>query len=99
MNEEQEMEALIEYFDSNSNDQSMDEQMLPEHNKNNPSWDNSNDQEPTGQRDQPRSDTPYGSDDDEYDNIFMDVIQQEERLSSQQQSSGFGQDQDMMDMS
>ena len=40
-------------------------------------------------------DTPYGSDDEEYDHIFLDVILEEEkRLGSQQDA-----DHDMMDMS
>lgn len=46
--------------------------------------------------------TPYGSDDDEYDHIFMDVIQEENKMSSQleePQSANAGADQDMMDMS
>jgi hypothetical protein len=46
--------------------------------------------------------TPYGSDDDEYDHIFMDVIQEENRMSSQQQQPQQAEpeaDQDMMDMS
>ncbi|KAL2073165.1 hypothetical protein VTL71DRAFT_10489 [Oculimacula yallundae] len=41
----------------------------------------------------------YGSDDDEYDQVFMEVIQQESRVSSQQQPPGYVQDEDMMDMS
>jgi hypothetical protein len=45
---------------------------------------------------QPRPDTPYGSDDEEYDHIFMDVIQEENRIASQQQPP---EDQDMMDLS
>ena len=44
-------------------------------------------------------DTPYGSDDDEYDNIFMDVIQQESRTSNQQQPDTCVEDQEMMDLS
>jgi hypothetical protein len=52
-------------------------------------------------------DTPYGSDDDEYDDIFMDVAKEEERMSSQQyqhqpqEPPGYLQDQEheMMDMS
>ena len=44
----------------------------------------------------PRLDTPYGSDDEEYDHIFMDVIEEENRTASQQPSS---EDQEMMDMS
>ena len=42
--------------------------------------------------------TPYGSDDDEYDHIFMDVIQEENRMASQSSHPG-DVDQDMMDMS
>jgi hypothetical protein len=45
---------------------------------------------------QPYVDTPYGSDDEEYDHIFMDVIQEENRIASQQQPP---EDQDMMDLS
>ncbi|KAK0116796.1 hypothetical protein ONS96_012646 [Cadophora gregata f. sp. sojae] len=41
----------------------------------------------------------YGSDDDEYDQLFMDVIEQESRTSSQQQPPDYVQDDDMMDMS
>lgn len=41
------------------------------------------------QKDVLPSETPYGSDDDDYDNIFMDVIQEETRLAaSQQEESG-----------
>src|ERR1700710_482137 len=46
--------------------------------------------------------TPYGSDDDEYDHIFMDVIQEETRMASQQEQSQQAEaeaDHDMMDMS
>jgi hypothetical protein len=45
---------------------------------------------------QPRPDTPYGSDDEEYDHIFMDVIEEENRMASQKHPS---EDQEMMDMS
>lgn len=48
------------------------------------------------------TETPYGSDDDEYDHIFMDVIQEEKRMSSQQlqpPQADADADQDMMDMS
>lgn len=54
-------------------------------------------------------DSIYGSDDDEYDSIFMDVIEEESRMSQsqsqqqQQQQGGGGQnggeDPDMMDLS
>jgi hypothetical protein len=39
----------------------------------------------------------YGSDDDEYDSIFMDVIEEESRMLSQ--PSGSINDQEMMDLS
>ncbi len=47
-------------------------------------------------------DTPYGSDDEEYDHIFMDVIEEENRTASQQQQQVPGYldtDSEMMDMS
>jgi hypothetical protein len=44
-----------------------------------------------------RPDTLYGSDDDEYDNIFMDVIQEEQRLATHSSQATEG-DHDMMDM-
>lgn len=44
----------------------------------------------------PPPDTPYGSDDEEYDLIFMGVIEGENRAASQQPPS---EDQEMMDMS
>jgi hypothetical protein len=46
--------------------------------------------------------TPYGSDDEEYDHIFMDVIEEENRMASQQQQQIPGyldMDHEMMDMS
>jgi hypothetical protein len=49
-------------------------------------------------QDQPLPETPYGSDDDEYDDIFMDVIQEETRLANQSSQFSNG-DQDMMDIS
>lgn len=101
MKEEQELEALLAYLNQDADSPGMDEPMLPEHSKNTSMWDNSSNQASAAsvQQDHPRSDTPYGSDDDEYDDIFMDVIQEEERLSSQQQPQVPEQDQDMMDMS
>lgn len=66
------------------------------------------------QQQQQKWDTPYGSDDEEYDDIFMDVILEESRTASQQlqeqqgqhqqpEQEGQGQehvpDMDMMDMS
>ncbi len=53
-------------------------------------------------RNQQAQDTPYGSDDEEYDHIFMDVIEEENRTASQQhqQTPGYlDTDHDMMDMS
>jgi hypothetical protein len=53
-------------------------------------------------RNQQAQDTPYGSDDEEYDHIFMDVIEEENRTASQQhqQIPGYlDTDHDMMDMS
>lgn len=53
-------------------------------------------------RDQHAQDTPYGSDDEEYDHIFMDVIEEENRMASQhqQQIPGYlDMDHEMMDMS
>ena len=57
-------------------------------------------QGPTTQAHQDRQpqETPYGSDDDEYDHIFMDVIQEENRMAAQSSQHADG-DQDMMDMS
>ncbi|PBP21738.1 hypothetical protein BUE80_DR007574 [Diplocarpon rosae] len=43
--------------------------------------------------------TSYGSDEEEYDNIFMDVIEGESQMSIQQHPSRYANDQDMMDMS
>ena len=51
------------------------------------------------QCEQPPPETPYGSDDEEYDHIFMDVIEEENRMASQQQPLGYLEDQEMMDMS
>jgi hypothetical protein len=53
-------------------------------------------------RNQQAQDTPYGSDDEEYDHIFMDVIEEENRTASQQhqQIPGYlDTDHEMMDMS
>lgn len=56
-------------------------------------------------QEQPQGETPYGSDDEEYDDIFMDVILEESRTAIQQQHlhEEHGQenpaDMDMMDMS
>ncbi|KAF4615622.1 hypothetical protein G7Y89_g15285 [Cudoniella acicularis] len=54
---------------------------------------------------QSRAESIYGSDDEEYDRIFMDVIQEESRQASQEQqrqSPGYlqpSQDEEMMDLS
>lgn len=54
------------------------------------------------------TETPYASDDEEYDQIFMDVINEESRVSSQQQQQQHEQpeylqldrqDEEMMDIS
>jgi hypothetical protein len=53
-------------------------------------------------RNQQAQDTPYGSDDEEYDHIFMDVIEEENRTASQQQQQipeYLDTDHEMMDMS
>lgn len=42
------------------------------------------------------TDTPYGSDDEDYDGLFMDVIKEEGRGRQQVQHDG---DEEMMDMS
>lgn len=51
----------------------------------------------TPQGQQP-TETPYGSDDDEYDHIFMGVIEEENRKAIHSSQPG-GRDLDMMDMS
>jgi hypothetical protein len=45
------------------------------------------------------TETTYGSDDDEYDDIFMDVIQQDNRIPSLEQLPSYLNDHEMMDMS
>jgi len=101
MKEEQELEALLGYLNQDDGNQVMNQSMVSELEVNALMWDNSNNQGPTtpAPRDQLPPETPYGSDDEEYDDIFMDVIQEENRLSSQRQPSGYSEDQDMMDMS
>jgi len=86
MKEEEELEALL---GSLSRDDAVDSML----------WD-----DPTMQshRNQQTQDTPYGSDDEEYDHIFMDVIEEENRMASQQQQQMPGYldtDFEMMDMS
>ena len=96
MNEEQELEALLgsmspeesafNYGSANSNQMGM----LFE------DMDTGNRKSNTAPVDQQ---SIYGSDDDEYDQLFMDVIEQESRMSSQQPPPDYVQDADMMDMS
>ena len=86
MNEEEELEALL---GSLSQDVGMEEML----------WGN---QTMQGLRDQQTQDTPYGSDDEEYDHIFMDVIEEENRMTihQHQQVPGYlDTDSEMMDMS
>jgi hypothetical protein len=87
MKEEEELEALL---GSLSQPQGEMDSLL---------WD---DQVPTTASQQNQNDTPYGSDDEEYDHIFMDVIEEEYRMASQQQQQLPGYldaDHEMMDMS
>lgn len=97
MKEEQELEALIGYLNQDGN-QATDQSIPSEEDMNALMWGSQGLTTPA-QHNQQHQETPYGSDDDEYDDIFMDVIQEEQRLSSQQQSSSYPGDQDMMDMS
>jgi hypothetical protein len=56
----------------------------------------------TAPQEQQQSETPYGSDDEEYDHIFMDVIMEEKMTASQEQSQHSEHPDtafDMMDMS
>lgn len=85
MKEEQELEALL---GSLSQPQEEMDSLL---------WDN---RVPTTALQQNQAETPYGSDDEEYDHIFMDVIEEENRIASQQQQQLPGYlDTEMMDMS
>ncbi|KAE9377726.1 hypothetical protein N431DRAFT_434869 [Stipitochalara longipes BDJ] len=84
--EEEELEALL---GSLSQNQGMEEML----------W---GVQTVQGLRHQQAPDTPYGSDDEEYDHIFMDVIEEENRMASQQHQQVPGYldtDSEMMDMS
>jgi len=91
LKEEQELEALLGLMGqgdqaSKTQDEEMDSLL----------WELSHTPAP------PPPETLYGSDDEEYDHIFMDVIQEEYRMSSeqsQQQPAYVINDQDMMDMS
>jgi hypothetical protein len=87
MKEEQELEALL---GSLSQDDGMGSLL----------WD---DQAFAKQpRNQQAQDTPYGSDDEEYDHIFMDVIEEENRMASRQHQQipvYLDTDHEMMDMS
>ncbi|PVH84391.1 hypothetical protein DL98DRAFT_651622 [Cadophora sp. DSE1049] len=96
MSEEQELEAMLgsmspeesafNYGSANSNQMGMLFEEMDTGNRN-------SNAAPTDQQ------SIYGSDDEEYDQIFMDVIEQESRMSSQQQPPGYVLDDDMMDMS
>ena len=93
MKEEEELEALIHDFSreeaTHFNPNALDGSM----------WDMySGDPASTTSvlQDPPALETPYGSDDEEYDHIFMGVIQEEDRVASQQPPP---EDHEMMDMS
>ena len=85
--EEQELEALVMSLSQQEmpREEEMDE-LLWEMN----GHQGSSTRVPQGQP--PTSDTPYGSDDDEYDHIFMDVIQKESRMGGQQSQPNQHQD-------
>jgi len=87
MKEEQELEALLGSLSQPQED--MDSFL----------WD---DQLSTTALRENQSETPYGSDDEEYDHIFLDVIEEENRMASLQQQHLPGYldaDHEMMDMS
>jgi hypothetical protein len=92
--EEAELEALTSLNDKqgDQNQMSPDEEMdslLFEIEEQGPTMQARQDQQP--------QETPYGSDDDEYDHIFLDVIQEENKITNQS-SQHANRDQDMMDM-
>lgn len=93
--EEKELYALLELMGGAS---SQEEDILPSWNS---AMNSSNTVESNQYLHESTPETPYGSDDDEYDSIFMDVIEEEARISSQQppQSAELDADEDMMDMS
>jgi hypothetical protein len=102
MQEEQELEALFLGMNQEEHGINVQQDTMVAQQGINPSpWAFSNQQSPTPQDQPPTpSNTMYGSDDEEYDHIFMDVIQEEKRMSSQQQQQGHvNGDQDMMDIS
>lgn len=86
LKEEEELEALL---GSLSQDDGMDSLLWSDQASTTQPWN------------QQTQDTPYGSDDEEYDHIFMDVIEEENRMASQQQQiPGYlDMDHEMMDMS
>ena len=89
--EEAELEALTQSLQAGQQD-------TPPENEMDSLLFSMDDQIPTSTpRAQPRPETPYGSDDDEYEHIFMDVIQEENRMASQPTYLPGGDD-DMMDM-
>jgi hypothetical protein len=93
MKEEKELEALFGSLDEDNRTEQQEMDSLL--------W---GDYIPTGQSHQTQqlSETPYGSDDEEYDHIFMDVIEEENRMASQQQQQlpdYLDADHEMMDMS
>jgi hypothetical protein len=97
--EEAELEALASTYTKQAT-QSLQagQQDLPPENEIDALLFSMDDQIPTSTpRAQTRPETPYGSDDDEYDHIFMDVIQEENRMASQPPHPSGGGD-DMMDM-
>ena len=97
--EEMELEGLIaNYSQDQAKISSQDHDMEPMY------------QAPVQQ--QQHTETPYGSDDEEYDHIFMDVIEEENRMASQHQFQNqqlqqqsqeslpnYLEDHEMMDMS
>jgi hypothetical protein len=106
LQEEEELEALLGFMsdvESYPNSQTME----PEEDMNALLYKmngarNTGNQFPTTPtpQDQPPLDTPYGSDDEDYDDIFREVIQEESRISNQQESSVYLEaDHEMMDMS
>lgn len=91
MSEEQELEALLQSM--GSEDQVAMRDDVPPGEMDTLFGDRTSAQMPQCQQ------SLYGSDDDEYDDIFMNVIEEERRISSQQQMSGTQEDEEMMDLS
>ena len=102
--EEEELEALLEYMSDVERDPSSQRtQGWPIRTGDEMGMDgtgNTGTKFSMTRQDQLLSDTPYGSDDEEYDHIFLDMIREESRTSSPQGPSGYaGTDHEMMDMS